>query len=55
MMLREVHAFGIDPALIHALQNHDELTLELVHFWTCTPTTTTTTRARHCPADTCAS
>src|SRR5207237_3469025 len=25
----------IDPAgLIHALQNHDELTLELVHFWT---------------------
>jgi len=35
MMLREVHAFGIDPAsLIHALQNHDELTLELVHFWT---------------------
>ncbi|WP_313487049.1 maltose alpha-D-glucosyltransferase [Stutzerimonas kunmingensis] len=35
MMLREVHVFGIDPAsLIHALQNHDELTLELVHFWT---------------------
>jgi trehalose synthase len=26
---------GIDPAsLVHALQNHDELTLELVHFWT---------------------
>ena len=26
---------GIDPgSLIHALQNHDELTLELVHFWT---------------------
>jgi trehalose synthase len=26
---------SIDPAsLIHALQNHDELTLELVHFWT---------------------
>ena len=26
---------GVDPgALIHALQNHDELTLELVHFWT---------------------
>ena len=25
----------IDPAgLVHALQNHDELTLELVHFWT---------------------
>ena len=35
MMLRTVHDFGIDPAsLIHALQNHDELTLELVHFWT---------------------
>jgi trehalose synthase len=35
MMLRQVHVFGIDPAsLIHALQNHDELTLELVHFWT---------------------
>lgn len=35
LMLRQVHHFGIDPAsLIHALQNHDELTLELVHFWT---------------------
>ena len=35
LMLRTVHAYGIDPAsLIHALQNHDELTLELVHFWT---------------------
>jgi trehalose synthase len=35
LMLRQVHDFGIDPAsLIHALQNHDELTLELVHFWT---------------------
>lgn len=35
MMLRTVHDYGIDPAsLIHALQNHDELTLELVHFWT---------------------
>ncbi|WP_019996199.1 maltose alpha-D-glucosyltransferase [Aureimonas ureilytica] len=35
LMLRTVHEFGIDPAsLIHALQNHDELTLELVHFWT---------------------
>ncbi|KAB0679605.1 maltose alpha-D-glucosyltransferase [Aureimonas leprariae] len=35
MMLRMVHEFGIDPAsLIHALQNHDELTTELVHFWT---------------------
>ena len=35
LMLQQMHAFGIDPAsLIHALQNHDELTLELVHFWT---------------------
>ena len=35
LMLNTVHQFGIDPAgLIHALQNHDELTLELVHFWT---------------------
>ncbi|WCR10832.1 maltose alpha-D-glucosyltransferase [Paracoccus stylophorae] len=35
MMLRMVHDYGIDPAsLIHAMQNHDELTLELVHFWT---------------------
>lgn len=35
LMLRSVHEFGIDPAsLIHAMQNHDELTLELVHFWT---------------------
>ncbi len=34
LMLRTVHEYGIDPAsLIHALQNHDELTLELVHFW----------------------
>ncbi|MEJ5040532.1 maltose alpha-D-glucosyltransferase [Pseudomonas sp. B21-036] len=35
LMLHQMHAFKIDPAsLIHALQNHDELTLELVHFWT---------------------
>ncbi|NBA95946.1 maltose alpha-D-glucosyltransferase [Pseudomonas sp. R5(2019)] len=35
LMLHQMHAFGIDPAsLIHGLQNHDELTLELVHFWT---------------------
>ena len=35
LMLREMHSQGIDPgSLIHALQNHDELTLELVHFWT---------------------
>jgi trehalose synthase len=35
LMLRQIHHFSIEPAsLIHALQNHDELTLELVHFWT---------------------
>ncbi len=35
LMMRTMREFGIDPAsLIHALQNHDELTLELVHFWT---------------------
>ncbi|MBF7141063.1 MULTISPECIES: maltose alpha-D-glucosyltransferase [Pseudomonas] len=35
LMLKEMHRFNVDPAsLIHALQNHDELTLELVHFWT---------------------
>lgn len=43
LMLRTVHQFGIDPAsLIHALQNHDELTLELVHFWTLHAATTFT-------------
>ena len=35
LMLDLQRAYHIDPAgLIHALQNHDELTLELVHFWT---------------------
>ncbi len=35
LMLGLQKAYQIDPAaLIHALQNHDELTLELVHFWT---------------------
>ena len=35
LMLRLQRAYQIDPAaLVHALQNHDELTLELVHFWT---------------------
>jgi len=35
LMLTTMQEAGIDPAsLIHALQNHDELTLELVHFWT---------------------
>ncbi len=35
LMLQTMRTYQIDPAsLIHALQNHDELTLELVHFWT---------------------
>ena len=35
LMLREMRAHDVEPAyLIHGLQNHDELTLELVHFWT---------------------
>ena len=35
LMLNESLSQGIDPAgLVHALQNHDELTYELVHFWT---------------------
>ena len=35
LMLGLQRQYNIDPAgLIHALQNHDELTLELVHFWT---------------------
>ena len=33
LMLQIMRQQGIDPAaLVHALQNHDELTLELVHF-----------------------
>jgi trehalose synthase len=35
LMLGLQKKYGIDPGgLVHALQNHDELTLELVHFWT---------------------
>jgi trehalose synthase len=35
LMLKTMRDYDIDPAsLIHALQNHDELTFELVHFWT---------------------
>lgn len=35
LMFKIMRDYQIDPAsLIHALQNHDELTLELVHFWT---------------------
>jgi trehalose synthase len=34
-MLNESLQAGVDPAaLVHGLQNHDELTYELVHFWT---------------------
>jgi trehalose synthase len=34
LMFSLMKRYDIDPAgLIHALQNHDELTLELVHFW----------------------
>jgi trehalose synthase len=40
-------AYQVDPAaLVHALQNHDELTLELVHFWTRHKDTTFTLRGR---------
>lgn len=35
LMLGLQKQYKIDPAgLVHALQNHDELTIELVHFWT---------------------
>ncbi len=35
LTLRTALDIGVDPAsLVHALQNHDELTYELVHFWT---------------------
>jgi len=45
LMLGLQRAYQIDPAaLIHALQNHDELTLELVHFWTRHKDTTFTFR-----------
>lgn len=35
LTLKSALELGIDPAsLVHALQNHDDLTYELVHFWT---------------------
>jgi trehalose synthase len=35
LTLRMAHEYDIDPAsLVHAMQNHDDLTYELVHFWT---------------------
>lgn len=50
LMLRTVHQFGINPAsLIHAMQNHDELTMELVHFWTRHADTTYTFHGQTLP------
>src|SRR5215467_4988362 len=47
LMLGLQRTYQIDPAsLIHALQNHDELTLELVHFWTKHRDTTFTFRGK---------
>src|SRR5262245_29100565 len=47
LMLGLQRTYQIDPAsLIHALQNHDELTLELVHFWTAHKDTTFTFRGK---------
>jgi trehalose synthase len=47
LMLDMQRASQIDPAaLIHALQNHDELTLELVPFWTRHKDTTFTFRGK---------
>src|SRR5262247_3860392 len=45
LMLGLQKSYRIDPAgLVHALQNHDELSLELVHFWTRHKDTTFTFR-----------
>jgi trehalose synthase len=47
LMLGLQKSYRIDPAgLVHALQNHDELTLELVHFWTRHADTPVTFRGR---------
>ena len=47
LMLSLQRTYQVDPAsLIHALQNHDELTLELVHFWTKHKGTTFTFRGK---------
>src|SRR5437879_2116521 len=47
VMLDLQRAYQVDPAaLVHALQNHDELTLELVHFWTRYKDTTFTFRGK---------
>ncbi len=35
IMMESAKVLGVDPvSLVHALQNHDELTYELVHLWT---------------------
>ena len=55
LTLRTSLELGVDPAsLVHALQNHDELTYELVHWATGTATTSTPTRARRSRAATLA-
>ena len=47
LTLNLARELGIDPAsLVHALQNHDELTHELVHFSTRHRTTCSRTAAR---------
>ena len=56
LMLKTMRDYKIDPAsLIHALQNHDELTLELVHFWTLHAWTLTRLAGKAGPAKPCAS
>ena len=53
-MLALQRPYQIDPAgLIHALQNHDELTLELVHFWTRHRDATFTFRGRQMKGASC--
>jgi trehalose synthase len=52
---RDARRHGIDPAaLVHALQNHDELTLELCISGRCTRTTRSPTAGAPGPAASCA-
>jgi len=47
LTMKEARAIGVDPAsLVHALQNHDELTYELVHFASLHSADTFTFRGR---------
>jgi trehalose synthase len=47
LTMNEARAIGVDPAsLVHALQNHDELTYELVHFASLHSADTFTFRSR---------